>query len=193
MEAIAKRDQAERDLEHTDVVAPADGIVSQTDRLQVGQYMPVGTPVLALVETGDTWIEANFKETDLTHMTVGQPATFELDTYPGRELHGHGREHRRRHRLGVLAAAGAERDRQLGQGRAARAGAAGDREAAGRRAAARRHERQRRGRHRPRARPALARSARRSPGPASARPPPATSSTSKPSIMATGQHAPPAP
>jgi membrane fusion protein (multidrug efflux system) len=87
MEAIAKRDQARRDLEHTDVRAPADGIISQTDRLMVGQYMPVGTPALALVETGRTWIEANFKETDLTHMTVGQTATFELDTYPGRELH----------------------------------------------------------------------------------------------------------
>jgi membrane fusion protein, multidrug efflux system len=87
MEAIAKRDQAKRDLDHTDVVAPADGIVSQTDRLLIGQYMPVGTPALALVETGRTWIEANFKETDLTHMHIGQTATFELDTYPGRELH----------------------------------------------------------------------------------------------------------
>jgi len=87
MEAIAKRDQAQRDLDQTDVRAPADGVVSQTDRLMIGQYMPVGTPALALVETGRTWVEANFKETDLTHMTVGQPATLELDAYPGRDLH----------------------------------------------------------------------------------------------------------
>jgi membrane fusion protein (multidrug efflux system) len=85
-EALARRDQARLDLEHTTVAAPAPGVVSQTDRLQVGQYVPVGTPVLSLVETEDSWIEANFKETDLTHMRPGQPATVELDAYPGVDL-----------------------------------------------------------------------------------------------------------
>ena len=50
------------------VTAPAAGIVSQTDRLQVGQYVTPAVPVLSLVATGATWIEANYKETDLTHM-----------------------------------------------------------------------------------------------------------------------------
>jgi len=86
MEAIAKRDQAQRNLEQTVIRAPSDGVVSQTDRLLVGQYMPVGTPALALVEIGRTWVEANFKETDLTYMNVGQPATVTLDTYPDHDL-----------------------------------------------------------------------------------------------------------
>jgi len=86
MEAIAKRDQAQRNLDHTVIRAPADGVISQTDRLLAGQYMPVGTPALALVETGRTWVEANFKETEITWMHVGQPATVTLDTYPDHDL-----------------------------------------------------------------------------------------------------------
>jgi membrane fusion protein (multidrug efflux system) len=86
LEAVAERDQARLDLAHTTVAAPGDGVVSQTDRLQVGQYIATGTPVLSLVETGDSWVEANFKETDLTYMRSGQPAVIELDAYPGREL-----------------------------------------------------------------------------------------------------------
>ena len=85
-EALAQRDQARLDLEHTTVAAPAAGVVSQTDRLQVGQYIPVGTPVVSVVETEESWIEANFKETDLTHVRPGQVATVELDAYPGADL-----------------------------------------------------------------------------------------------------------
>jgi membrane fusion protein (multidrug efflux system) len=86
LEAIALRDQARLDLEHTTVRAPAAGIVSQTGRLRIGQYVPTGTPVLSLVETEDSWVEANVKETDLTHMDIGQPASVELDAYPGHVL-----------------------------------------------------------------------------------------------------------
>ncbi|AWK85254.1 HlyD family secretion protein [Azospirillum thermophilum] len=86
LEAIARRDQARRDLEHTVVRAPADGTISQTDRLLVGQYMPVGTPAVSLVESGVSWVEANFKETDLTHMKPGQTATIAIDAYPDRRL-----------------------------------------------------------------------------------------------------------
>jgi membrane fusion protein (multidrug efflux system) len=86
LEALARRDQAALDLEHATVRAAAAGVVSQTDRLHVGQFVPAGTPVLSLVETGEAWVEANFKETDLTHMAVGQTATIELDAYPGREI-----------------------------------------------------------------------------------------------------------
>jgi membrane fusion protein (multidrug efflux system) len=84
--AIAKRDQAALDLANTEVHAPADGIVSQTTRLQVGSYVSsaqaMPTDLLSLVETDDTWIEANFKETDLTNMTVGQEAKVWVDAYP---------------------------------------------------------------------------------------------------------------
>jgi membrane fusion protein (multidrug efflux system) len=84
LEAIARRDQAKLDLEHSVVYAPTNGVVSQTDRLQVGQYIPTGTPVLSLVESDDRLVEANFKETDLTYMRPGQPATVELDAFPGK-------------------------------------------------------------------------------------------------------------
>ncbi len=86
MEALAKRATAQRDLDHAVVRAPADGVISQTGRLQVGQYMPLGTPAVSLVVNGTSWIEANFKETDLTHMAVGQAATVVVDAYSHRAL-----------------------------------------------------------------------------------------------------------
>ena len=87
-QAIALRDKAALDLKHAEVRAPAAGIVSQTDRLKEGQYLSVGTAVVAIVESGRSWIEANFKETDLTHMAPGQEATVSIDAYPGLELTG---------------------------------------------------------------------------------------------------------
>jgi membrane fusion protein (multidrug efflux system) len=67
--------------------APVDGIVAQTAQLQVGGYVSspqaMPTALLSLVETNDTWVEANFKETDLTRMAPGQKATISVDAYPG--------------------------------------------------------------------------------------------------------------
>ncbi len=88
LQAIALRDKAALDLKHAEVRAPADGIVSQTDRLKEGQYVSVGTSVVAVMESGRSWIEANFKETDLTHMAPGQEATISIDAYPGLALTG---------------------------------------------------------------------------------------------------------
>ena len=87
-QAIALRDKAALDLKHAEVRAPAAGIVSQTDRLKEGQYLSVGTAVVAIVESGRSWIEANFKETDLTHMTPGDKATVSIDAYPDLALSG---------------------------------------------------------------------------------------------------------
>ena len=123
MAALAARDKAAWNLAQTTVRAPADGVISQSTAFKAGQYVTAGTPLFSLVETGDTWVEANFKETQLTHMKVGQEAEIVLDTYPGPSVQGGRRQHRRRHRLRVLAAAGAERHRQLGQGHAAHSGA----------------------------------------------------------------------
>lgn len=86
--AMAARDQAALNLERTTVRAPADGIVSQTGRLQVGGITPSGVPALSLVKSGAVWLEANYKETDLDHMRVGQPAKIEVDAYPGMEVRG---------------------------------------------------------------------------------------------------------
>jgi membrane fusion protein, multidrug efflux system len=88
LEALAALHSAELDLAHTTITAPRDGVVSQTSRLQAGQYVTPAVPVLTLVATDNTWIEANYKETDLTHMSVGQPVDVVLDTYPDQPLKG---------------------------------------------------------------------------------------------------------
>ncbi|RJF91041.1 HlyD family secretion protein [Sphingomonas cavernae] len=87
--ALAQRAKAALDLDRTVVRAPADGIVSQTNRLQVGTISPSGVPALSLVISHQAWVEANYKETDLDHMAVGQPAEIELDAYPEVKIRGH--------------------------------------------------------------------------------------------------------
>lgn len=87
--ALARREKAALDLARTIVRAPHDGIVSQTSRLQVGNITPSGVPALTLVTAQGAYVEANYKETDLDHMRVGQPATIEFDAYPGLEVRGH--------------------------------------------------------------------------------------------------------
>ncbi len=84
MAALAARDKAAYDLARTTVRAPASGIIAQASSFKAGQFVAVGTPLFSLVETDDTWIDANFKETQLTHMKPGQKAEVVLDTYPDR-------------------------------------------------------------------------------------------------------------
>jgi membrane fusion protein, multidrug efflux system len=81
-EAIAVRDRALLDLAHVDVIAPIDGIIGNHD-LQPGEYLNIGQIAMPLVATDPVWIEANFKETDLARMRVGQTATVKVDSYPG--------------------------------------------------------------------------------------------------------------
>lgn len=84
MAALAARDKAAYDLAQSTVRAPSAGVIAQASSFKVGQFVGAGTPLFALVETGDTWIDANFKETQLTHMKPGQKAEVVLDTYPDR-------------------------------------------------------------------------------------------------------------
>lgn len=87
--ALAARDKAALDLKRTEVRAPVDGYVSQTDRLQLGNMAVQDLPMVTVVRSGDTWIEANYKETDLRNMAPGQPAEIKLDAYPTHKLCGH--------------------------------------------------------------------------------------------------------
>ncbi len=87
--ARAQRARAALNLERTVVRAPVGGRVSQSSRLQVGQMMITGLPAVSIVASDRTWVEANFKETDLERMRPGQPATVELDAYPDVELDAH--------------------------------------------------------------------------------------------------------
>ncbi len=86
--AMAARDKAALDLARTTVHAPANGVVSQTDKLQPGQMMIMGVPTMSLVVSNRRWVEANFKETDLEHMHIGQRAIVRLDAYPGTLIEG---------------------------------------------------------------------------------------------------------
>lgn len=87
--ARAQRDKALLDLSRSTRRAPVDGVVSQADRLQVGQMMMSGLPAVTIVRSSGSWVEANFKETDLNKMRVGQPAEVTFDAYPGLKLKGH--------------------------------------------------------------------------------------------------------
>jgi membrane fusion protein (multidrug efflux system) len=84
----AQRDQAMLNLSRTEVRAPVSGIVSQADRLQLGQMMVQGLPGVTIVASSKSWVEANFKETDLAHMRVGQPAEITFDAYPDLKVRG---------------------------------------------------------------------------------------------------------
>ena len=74
-------DQAVVDLKATTIRAPASGIVSNM-KLQVGEYALAGKPIFSLIENQPIWIEANLKETQLTHILPGQQATIVADAYP---------------------------------------------------------------------------------------------------------------
>lgn len=82
--ALAAREKAAYELSLTTVRAPADGTLYQASSFRPGQYVTVGTPLFALVATGDSWVNANFKETQLTNFKPGQKAEISIDTYPGR-------------------------------------------------------------------------------------------------------------
>jgi len=86
--ALAMVEKAKLDLAHAEVRAPVDGIIGTHD-LQVGEFLGVGQTAMPLVATDPVWIEANFKETELTKMRVGQPATIEVDSYPGVKWKAH--------------------------------------------------------------------------------------------------------
>jgi membrane fusion protein (multidrug efflux system) len=86
--AMAARDKAAFELSRTTIRAPADGIASQTSKVLPGQVLVSGIPTMSLVLSDRRWIEANFKETDLEHMRVGQPATIRLDAYPDTPITG---------------------------------------------------------------------------------------------------------
>jgi membrane fusion protein (multidrug efflux system) len=86
--AAAKRDQARRDLDHTVVRAPVDGVVTNVPSLQKGTYLAAATPGFSLVATQNLWIEAEPKETELTWVRPGNPVTITIDTYPSYAWHG---------------------------------------------------------------------------------------------------------
>jgi membrane fusion protein (multidrug efflux system) len=86
--ALAERDKARLDLSHVRTVAPSSGVVANFS-IRKGEYIIAGAPLFSLVDDSYIWVEANFKETDLTHLQVGQSATIEVDSYPDQQWQGH--------------------------------------------------------------------------------------------------------
>jgi len=77
------------DRSRTDLPAPVDGMVARRS-VQVGQRVAAGTPLMTVVPLSQVWVEANFKEGQLRHMRIGQPATLHADMY-GDDVTYHGR------------------------------------------------------------------------------------------------------
>ncbi|WP_294191306.1 HlyD family secretion protein [uncultured Sphingomonas sp.] len=85
--AQAALERARLNLGYTVVRAAQDGIVTKVDQLQRGSYVTASKPVFTLAGTR-MWVEGNFKEDQLNHMRVGQPATFHVDAFPDLKLTG---------------------------------------------------------------------------------------------------------
>lgn len=86
--ATAALDRARIALNDTVVRAPQDGIVTRVHQLQVGGYVTASRPLFVMTGTR-FWVQANFKESQLRYMRVGQPATVEIDAFPDLKLTGH--------------------------------------------------------------------------------------------------------
>jgi len=89
MQAKAAFREAWINAERNAIVAPIGGYVAQR-AVQIGTRIQPGTPLMTIIPLGDLWVDANFKESQLRHIRIGQPVTVESDVYGGEaEFHGH--------------------------------------------------------------------------------------------------------
>jgi membrane fusion protein (multidrug efflux system) len=85
--ALAEREKAVLDLEHIEVKAPVAGILARFE-VKPGEVVAGGLPLFSIVDNSHMWVEANYKETDLTWMRTGQAAVIKVDAYPDLEWKG---------------------------------------------------------------------------------------------------------
>jgi membrane fusion protein (multidrug efflux system) len=88
LQAKARLDEAQRQLDHTVVAAPFAGIVTDVPAIAPGKYLAASTTAFYLVDTDHLWVDATPKETELTYVRPGQPITVTVDTYPDATWHG---------------------------------------------------------------------------------------------------------
>ncbi len=88
LQAQAQLAEAQRQLDHTVIKAPFAGTVTSVPSIAPGKYLAASTTAFFLVDTDHVWVDADPKETELTHVRPGQPVTVTVDTYPDYEWHG---------------------------------------------------------------------------------------------------------
>ena len=74
-------------MEYTTVEAPCDGIISKRS-VEVGQYISGGSPLCSQIDNSNLWVSANSKETQITHIKLGQPVEIKIDAYPDLKIKG---------------------------------------------------------------------------------------------------------
>jgi membrane fusion protein (multidrug efflux system) len=87
-QAMAALGDAQRNLRNTELRAPIDGIATQVDNIQLGRFVPAGTPVFSVVDLANPWVDANPKESDFTYVTVGQSVDLSIDAFPDHTFKG---------------------------------------------------------------------------------------------------------
>jgi membrane fusion protein (multidrug efflux system) len=87
-QAKAALEQAQRDLDHSEMRAPIDGIATQVDQIQLGRFVVAGTPVFSVIDVAKPWVDANLKESDFTHLAVGQKVEIDVDAFPDHTFKG---------------------------------------------------------------------------------------------------------
>jgi membrane fusion protein, multidrug efflux system len=86
--AAAQAALAQNNLVYTKIVSPADGLVGQR-QVRPGQFVNVGTQVISVVTLPNVWVVANYKETQMTNVRLGDPARVSVDAFPDLALTGH--------------------------------------------------------------------------------------------------------
>lgn len=99
LQALAELEKSKLDIEHLEIRAPADGIAVNV-AVHEGEYVIAGSSLVSLVDDGKLWLEANFKETDLTWIRPGQKVQVSIDAFPGQTWQAHV--------SGIMPATGAE-------------------------------------------------------------------------------------
>ena len=88
VEASVALDRAKRDLANTVLRAPIAGVATQVSSIQMGRYLTAGMAIFSVISADDVWIDANPKETDLTHVRPGQLVSITVDAFPDRAWTG---------------------------------------------------------------------------------------------------------